>query len=58
MFEDHFFRRAGCMVSEPVPGAGQGGEPAVPVTPDWMDDEEWEDLEEEPEVPGLHPRPP
>ncbi len=33
------------MVSEPVPGAGQDGGPVPPgrpVTPDWMDDAEWE----------------
>jgi hypothetical protein len=34
-----------CVAQEPVPGAGQGGEAVPPgalVTPDWVDDEEWE----------------
>jgi hypothetical protein len=33
------------VAQEPVPGAGQGGEAVPPdalVTPDWVDDEEWE----------------
>jgi hypothetical protein len=32
------------MAQDPAPAAGQDGEPALPgaVTPDWVDDEEWE----------------